>query len=248
MAFTESGACPKAGADAGWKRTTRSAAATARRPPTAPCTLDRSHHHGTKTRAAPDVPRWSSKKHGKQNPSATKSNTSPLWRGLKGPSAPSPIVIVNPFDGNIDEFLDRAVLDLTTALQNPFTTTPSRPSMTWTCWHWVEPSPTPTNQPRREQPCAQRSGCSSTRGWPSRWLERPPPPSRRSSKARLEPRPDLGGIGAHQPFSYDGERDHGRTVEPLMKMVDGYCPGRLQQKLQRSQQEELREAEREVGS
>lgn len=56
------------------------------------------------------------------------------------------------------------------------------------------------------------------------------------------PLPDLGPIGTHQPFSYKGAWVHGGAVELLMKMVDGYRPGRLQQKLQRPRLDELSEA------
>ncbi|MDN5755555.1 MAG: hypothetical protein ACTHWW_10905 [Arthrobacter sp.] len=62
------------------------------------------------------------------------------------------------------------------------------------------------------------------------------------------PLPDLGEIGTQQPFSYDGAWVHSGAVELLMKMVGGYRPGRLQQRLQRSQLEELREAELVSGN
>lgn len=62
------------------------------------------------------------------------------------------------------------------------------------------------------------------------------------------PLPDLAEIGARQPFSYEGAWVHEGSVELLMKMVDGYRPGRLQQKLQRSQLDELREAELVTGN
>ncbi|WP_417217534.1 hypothetical protein [Arthrobacter sp.] len=62
------------------------------------------------------------------------------------------------------------------------------------------------------------------------------------------PLPDLARIGARQPSTYEGAWVHEGAVELLMKMVGGYRPGRLQQKLQRSQLDELRDAELVTGN